>query len=40
MVHTSCKSTRQKPTVRPNPFETYRDPVTGKWIVVRPGDKK
>lgn len=27
-------------TLRKNPFETYRDPITGKWIVIRPNEKK
>lgn len=21
--------------LRPNPFETYRDPLTGKWVVIK-----
>jgi hypothetical protein len=25
--------------LRPNPFMTYRDPETGKWIVVKPQTK-
>ncbi len=26
-------STQKK--LRPNPFETYRDPITGRWVVVK-----
>jgi hypothetical protein len=25
--------------MRPNPFNAYRDPQTGKWIVVKPEAK-
>jgi len=26
--------------LRPNPFTTYRDPETGKWIVVKTESQK
>ncbi|WP_281362025.1 hypothetical protein [Oxynema aestuarii] len=25
--------------LRQNPFTTYRDPVTGEWIVVKPNNE-
>ncbi|MBD2092938.1 hypothetical protein H6F67_24115 [Microcoleus sp. FACHB-1515] len=25
-----------KAQLKPNPFTTYRDPATGRWIVVQP----
>lgn len=27
--------TNSKGKLRPNPFTTYRDPKTGKWVVVK-----
>ena len=26
--------------LKPNPFTTYRDPETGKWLVMRPSAQK
>lgn len=26
--------------LRQNPFTTYRDPMTGKWVVVKPQQPK
>jgi len=31
MIITSCSQ-----PLKANPFITYRDPITGKWIVVNP----
>ncbi|HEY9623345.1 MAG TPA: hypothetical protein V6C78_23515 [Crinalium sp.] len=29
-------SSNSKKYLRPNPFTTYRDPQTGRWVVVKP----
>lgn len=26
--------------LKPNPFTAYRDPITGKWLVVLPAQQK
>lgn len=27
-------------SLKPNPFTTYRDPKTGKWVVIHPHTSK
>ncbi len=36
MSQTSEKPTQNEKPLRENPFVTYRDPVTGQWVVVKP----
>jgi hypothetical protein len=31
--------TPSKKNLKTNPFTTYRDPKTGKWVVVKPSPK-
>jgi hypothetical protein len=36
MTTTTTKTTTASPILRQNPFTTYRDPKTGRWVVVTP----
>jgi hypothetical protein len=36
MSQTSQKPADTEKPLRQNPFTTYRDPVTGQWVVVKP----
>jgi hypothetical protein len=36
MPESSSASTRSNRQLKPNPFTTYRDPETGKWLVIKP----